>query len=129
MLNKVLAYAEHFNDEDSEKIEDEILYGSAGYLYCLLLLRKNLGVRHHEDIDHALAVTIETLMISGVSEKNDFLEYYFPKKRKTPYMGAAHGLIGIIYMMIKALQVSHSLQTDKDFVALVRNTVTLILSK
>lgn len=125
----MLAYAEHFSDEDSDILEDEVLYGNAGYLYCLLLLRKNMGLRYHEDIDHALAVTIEALMISGVSDKKDFLEYYFPKKRKTPYMGAAHGLIGIIYMMIKALQVSLALQKDNDFVALVRNTVTLILSK
>jgi hypothetical protein len=58
-------------------------------------------------------------MISGVSEKNDYLEFHFPRKSKTPYLGAAHGTIGIIYMMIKALQISPALQKDPDFVGII----------
>ncbi len=70
-------------------------------------------------IDKTIEKVVDDLMISGVSDKNDFLEFYFPKKRKTPYMGAAHGTIGILYMMIKALQVLPALQRDPDFVGMV----------
>jgi lantibiotic modifying enzyme len=41
-------------DEDSKRLEflvDEILYGSAGYLYCLLTLRSRIGIRYHQKID------------------------------------------------------------------------------
>ena len=69
-------------------------------------------------------------MIYGVSEDKDYLEYNFPRKnRKSPYMGAAHGTIGIIYMMLKALVIIPSLQRDPDFVAIIKNTIQLVLSQ
>lgn len=110
-LDKVLEFARYYEPESplQSKIEDEVLYGSAGYLYCLLLLRKHIGLRHHAEIDKVIAMVIEALMIAGVNDKTDYLEYHFPRKRKTPYMGAAHGTIGVIYMMLKALQVSPAL--------------------
>lgn len=67
-------------------------------------------------------------MIAGISEQNDYLEYYFPRKKKTPYIGAAHGTIGVVYMLIKALQIAPSLQKDSDFVGIIKNTVHYISS-
>ena len=40
--------------DDSDNLEDEILYGNAGYLYCLLLLRKHVEEDFYEDIDEAI---------------------------------------------------------------------------
>ena len=68
-------------------------------------------------------------MMAGVSEEKDYLEFYFPRRKKTPYLGAAHGTIGIVYMMVKALQVIPSLQKDSDFVGIIQNTIQFILSK
>lgn len=31
--------------ETPEKLEDELIYGSAGYLYCLLLIKKHFSDR------------------------------------------------------------------------------------
>jgi hypothetical protein len=38
-VGKVLGFANLFEAENHKYLEDEVLYGSAGYLYCLLLLR------------------------------------------------------------------------------------------
>lgn len=62
-------------------------------------------------------------MCAGVSDKVDHLEFSFPRKRKSFYLGAAHGTIGIMYMLLKALQIIPGLQKDQDFVGIVRNTV------
>jgi len=58
-------------------------------------------------------------MIEGVSEDKDYLQWRFPRKNGNHYIGAAHGTIGILYMMIKALQISPELQADCDFVGLI----------
>jgi len=68
-------------------------------------------------------------MVEGVQKDQDYLQWRFPRKRGQPYIGAAHGSIGIIYMMIKALQISPELQRDSDFVGLIQNTVQVILTK
>lgn len=99
----MLNYAKIYDSDKTEELEDEILYGNAGYIYCLLLLRKNMGLIHHEAIDKALSKVVEALMVSGVNDSSDFLQFFFPKKRKSSYMGAAHGTIGIVYLMLKAL--------------------------
>jgi hypothetical protein len=119
-------------DEDNKRLdylEDEILYGSAGYLYCLLTLRSRLGIRYHQKIDKVIETVIHSLMVEGVQKDKDYLQWTFPRKRGKPYIGAAHGSIGIIYMMIKALQVIPELQRDSDFVALVQNTVQVIYAR
>jgi hypothetical protein len=48
-LNFVLGAAFLYDEKNKrlDRLEDEILYGSAGYLYCLLKLRTNLGIRYH----------------------------------------------------------------------------------
>jgi hypothetical protein len=56
-------------DEDNKRLdslEDEILYGSAGYLYCLLTLRRRLGIRYHQKIDKVIETVIHSLMVEGV---------------------------------------------------------------
>jgi hypothetical protein len=59
-------------------------------------------------------------MVAGIfAEDKDYLEFYFPRKRKLPYLGAAHGQLGIIYMMLKAMTVIPSLYTDSDYVGIL----------
>jgi hypothetical protein len=126
-ISKVLAMENLYKEDRHVDLEDEILYGNAGYLYCLLLLKDKLGLGgmtgFTEDFNRVLHKVVEAIMIEGVDEKRDYLEFYFPRKKKTPYLGAAHGTIGITYMLIKALQISPELQKDCDFVALLLNTV------
>jgi hypothetical protein len=61
------------------------------------------------DFNRIIHKVVEAIMIQGVDENRDYLEFYFPRKKKKPYLGAAHGTIGVIYMLIKALQISPEL--------------------
>ena len=110
---KVLSMEHLYKEENQGQLEDEILYGSAGYLYCLLLLKDKLGLGgmtgFTTDFNRIIHKVVEAIMIQGVDEKRDYLEFYFPRKKKKAYLGAAHGTIGIIYMLIKALQISPEL--------------------
>ena len=38
-VEKVLEMEKMFEEDKKFELEDELLYGSAGYLYCLLLLK------------------------------------------------------------------------------------------
>jgi hypothetical protein len=42
-VEKVLKMEKLFDAENQSMLEDELLYGNAGYLYCLLLLKDKLG--------------------------------------------------------------------------------------
>lgn len=48
-----------------------------------------------------MKVVVNKLLIKGMKKSKDYLSYKF---YKTPYLGAAHGTIGILYMIIKALK-------------------------
>jgi hypothetical protein len=50
-----------------------------------------------------IEIVVDSLMTAGVAEDRDHLEFCFPRRKKTPYLGAAHGTIGVVYMLIKAL--------------------------
>ena len=41
-VDKVLKVEKLFDEENQSMLEDELLYGNAGYLYCLLLLKDKL---------------------------------------------------------------------------------------
>jgi hypothetical protein len=45
-------------------------------------------------------------LISCAEKKDNVLFYYFPKNKKKMYYGAAHGLLGIIYMLLKAIKIA-----------------------
>ena len=63
----------------------------------------------HNDINRVIHKVVNVLIVEGTHYKKSYLEYYFPKNDSTPYVGAAHGIIGILYMLIKALQGSPKL--------------------
>ncbi len=80
---------------------DEHLYGRAGYLYTLMFLRKELG---HNIIDTQLITEIFEAMIksgekyAGKTGSKSPLMYRW---HDSEYMGAAHGVSGIVYLLLK----------------------------
>ena len=40
-----------------------------------------------------------------------------------PYLGAVHGLVGILYMILKAMQVVDELSEERELAYVVRQTV------
>jgi hypothetical protein len=80
---------------------DEYLYGRSGYLYTLMFLRREI---EHNVIDTQLITEVfETMIKSGEKYAREIgsespLMY---KWHGSEYMGAAHGVSGIIYLLLK----------------------------
>lgn len=80
---------------------DEHLYGRAGYLYTLMFLRREIG---HQAVDTQLITEVFQAMIksgeryAGETGSSSPLMY---KWHDSEYMGAAHGVSGIVYLLLK----------------------------
>jgi len=80
---------------------DEYLYGRAGYLYTLMFLRREIG---QNVIDPQLITEVfEAMIKSGEKYARDSgsqspLMY---KWHDSEYMGAAHGVTGIVYLLLR----------------------------
>ncbi|KAM4718766.1 lanC-like protein 2 isoform 2-T6 [Anableps anableps] len=87
---------------DSE-MPDELLYGRTGYLFALLYVNKEIGA---DTVDEAIIIKVVTAIVesgknmSAEEKKMDRcpLLYEWHKKQ---YIGAAHGLTGILYMLMQ----------------------------
>jgi len=119
-LEKVLLYEEKALDENAEY---ELLYGITGYLYALLLIKTECGKTFDFSIDKNIYRVFKYLFECGISEKekNKANCMIFPWKRKYEnipkvYIGAIHGIFGVIYILIKTILVIPDLfKQDKDF--------------
>lgn len=75
---------------------NEFLYGRVGYLFCLLLVTKHVP---QFDCKSLIAKTFEKIIETGK-------QYGHPKSplmyewHQTQYFGAAHGLTGILYILM-----------------------------
>lgn len=101
-LAKLLSLQRSVLSPDSD-VSDELLYGRAGYLYALLYVNKEIGPEVVDETTIAKVVT--AILESGKSlskeEKRSErcpLLYEWHKKQ---YVGAAHGLAGIYYMLMQ----------------------------
>ncbi|CAH1646094.1 unnamed protein product [Spodoptera littoralis] len=82
---------------------DELLYGKSGYLYALLFVNKHISVKEIIPANHITKV-IDSILMAGKC-------YSIATKSKSPllwnwhdkvYFGAAHGMAGILYMLLQA---------------------------
>ena len=101
--------------DSGEMVEDEILYGSAGYLYCLLLLLKHFKEKE-KVLKSAIFMVVSNLVRSGKAPGKQYLHFTFHGK---PYLGAAHGTIGILYLIIKAALAVDAIKNDQATLASV----------
>ncbi|CAI2367935.1 unnamed protein product [Moneuplotes crassus] len=90
--------------------ESEILYGHAGLLYCLLLIKDNNPECAKVD-KYIFQVTLELIQHGidnfdelGVDQDKKTLYYDFPHRQGANYLGAAHGVMGIVYLVLKAFE-------------------------
>ena len=108
---------------EKKNAEVELLYGTTGYLYSLLFLKKYILSRAKDDInnlfnkdmyqilDDTILNIFNILLNSGIKymtkyKWNKCLLYPFPVNSRKPqlYLGAAHGLIGTIYMLLSTIK-------------------------
>lgn len=106
-------------------LPDELLYGRVGYLYALLFVQHHLGKSSiQEDI---IAKVIDSILTSGQqlsnSEKMTNCPLFY-KWHEKPYIGAAHGIVGIIYVLL----LCREYLTKRQLESLVLPTVNYIAS-
>ncbi|XP_053714791.1 lanC-like protein 2 [Synchiropus splendidus] len=85
------------------EMPDELLYGRAGYLYALLYVNKEIGASTVDEgtISKVVTAIIESGKSFSAEQKKTErcpLLYEWHKKQ---YIGAAHGLAGIFYMLMQ----------------------------
>ncbi|CAI5674029.1 unnamed protein product [Oreochromis niloticus] len=101
-LSRLLQLQRSVLSPDSD-LPDELLYGRAGYLYALLYVNKEIGA---DTVDEDTITKVVTAIVesgknmSAEQKKTDRcpLLYEWHKKQ---YIGAAHGLAGIYYMLMQ----------------------------
>ncbi|KAM9337790.1 lanC-like protein 2 [Symphorus nematophorus] len=101
-LSRLLQLQRSVLSPDSE-MPDELLYGRAGYLYALLYVNKEIGANTVDEDTIAKVVTaiVESgKNLSAEQKKTDRcpLLYEWHKKQ---YIGAAHGMAGIYYVLMQ----------------------------
>ncbi len=105
--------------------EDELLYGNAGYLYCLLALYKTDPGTF--DCKAEIREVMGLLKaVGGAAGKGGILIFPFPRSKSTFYYGAAHGLFGILYVLMKAIEVTGAI-TDPDLLEMIKKTCEQIV--
>ena len=126
-LNRILAFVELPLEEA------ELLYGKSGLLFSLLKI-KDYNPKCTEVDFPILSVTIEIIeagLVNYTDEtlmKNSILEYEFPARSGRRYIGAAHGYIGILYMILKAFEYIPIQEIPNKYHRMIKNTCEYILS-
>ncbi|WAQ94656.1 LANC2-like protein [Mya arenaria] len=109
---------------EDPSLPDELLYGRVGYMYALLLVRKHCGNDsiHMDVVLQVFKCVIDSgLHMSQQQRWKHPLMYAWHDKH---YLGAAHGLAGIYYML---MQVSDS-SVQKYIQELVRPSLEWMLT-
>ncbi|XP_063421840.1 lanC-like protein 2 [Mytilus trossulus] len=105
-------------------LPNEALYGRVGYLYSLFYVQHHIG---EEVMDNALISKVASSIIDSGRRLSQQEQCHFPlmyEWHEKKYLGAAHGIAGILYllMQVKDPSFNDTLQT------LVRPTVDWMLS-
>lgn len=109
-LKEVLRFEQNCYLQNSE---DELLYGNAGYLYALLLIKQYCESTFQINLDSNILNLCKELYKYGKVGKSIYklktLIYPFPRKgsiRYNPslYLGGAHGVFGVLYLMMKSIE-------------------------
>lgn len=102
MVNKCIEKILALKDNAlSRSNPDEYLYGRSGYLYTLMFLRRELG-RDVIDKQHVIDI-FEAIIRSGenLANKTHGTSPLMYQWHENEYLGAAHGMSGIIYLLLK----------------------------
>ncbi|CAG2102460.1 unnamed protein product, partial [Medioppia subpectinata] len=126
-LNTLKSMVKYCTDIGSDT-PDELLYGRSGFLYSLLYVRKFVPTSHQFIEDKDIRAVVDAIIKSGqrsaqkenMSAKCPLMYYWY----KSPYLGAAHGYIGIMALLLEA----KSYLTDEELNKCVKPTIDFILS-
>ncbi|XP_033331853.1 glutathione S-transferase LANCL1 isoform X1 [Megalopta genalis] len=113
IITKLKSLSPHVLNEDND-LPDELLYGRVGYLFALLFLNKHISPPPIEDklIKQVIAITIKSGNIYASSRKYKTPIMY--AWHNSEYLGGAHGLGGILYLLLQARPYLTQSQLEND---------------
>jgi len=108
-VGKILEFMKWVHDDSFES--DELLYGRAGLLYSLMYLNKYLK----DDSIHAACIEIAKAILKRgkLLESQSPLMYEWHERR---YLAGAHGLSGILYLLLDLKEIMNDEQYKKDII-------------
>ncbi|XP_076286080.1 glutathione S-transferase LANCL1 [Lasioglossum baleicum] len=124
IITKLKSLSPHVMNQHSD-IPDELLYGRVGYLFSLLFLNKHISPPPVED------ELIRQIVTATIKSGNS---YAASRKYKTPlmyawhdseYLGGAHGLGGILYLLLQARPYLTESQLESDIKPALQFLVSL----
>jgi len=134
-LKEVLRFEQNCYSHYSE---DELLYGNAGYLYALLLIKTECEKTFSMNIDskiYNLCIELYKIGLNAQSHyKLNTLIFPFPRKgsiKYSPslYLGGAHGAFGVLYLMMKTIELIPShFSGESNMIDDIRDSVDELLS-
>lgn len=125
LIKKLVKLAVNVIDVKTD-LPDELLYGRAGYLYALLFVRKHLKENNCITLELIRSV-IDAIIKSGKNtaqkegRRNPPLLFCWHEKF---YIGAAHGLAGILYMLLQCKE----LLTQDELQNLIKPSIDFVLT-
>ncbi|XP_019851239.1 PREDICTED: lanC-like protein 2 [Amphimedon queenslandica] len=106
------------NKREFERLPSELLYGQTGYLYALLFVSSFIP----GSIDIGLMEEISQLILSSSTKDSEFpLMYTWHEKH---YLGAAHGLAGILTVLMQAIH----LKSISSHIDAIKSTIDKLLT-
>uniref|UniRef100_A0A7S1JGL9 Uncharacterized protein n=1 Tax=Eutreptiella gymnastica TaxID=73025 RepID=A0A7S1JGL9_9EUGL len=108
--------------------ENELLYGRCGYLHSLLFVRKHLGDPSFGT--QVAQAVIQQVLNTGMDEGATSLAFGFPLMyywHSKCYLGACHGLCGIMYTLLQFLPELQLLPDAKHVMSRIRGCVDALL--
>eukprot|EP01022_Parablepharisma_sp_SALTPOND_P013338 TRINITY_DN1780_c0_g1_i10.p1 TRINITY_DN1780_c0_g1~~TRINITY_DN1780_c0_g1_i10.p1 ORF type:complete len:449 (+),score=36.47 TRINITY_DN1780_c0_g1_i10:37-1347(+) len=100
----------------ADNVQDNIRFGRAGYLYCLLLLYKT---------DPKLFDCVKEIKeVTDLMKVSKEVRAYLKEKG---YYGAGRGAYGIFYIMMKAVELVPKLTEDKELMELLSGTSKVLM--
>jgi len=125
VLQRLLNLQKQVVDKPTQPdLPDELLYGRVGYLYSILFVKKHLG---EETVNKSLVRDIISAVLQSGQELSKRSKVKSPlmyEWHDKAYLGAAHGLSGIMYML---LQVREHL-TEDELNNLLKPSIDFLLS-
>jgi len=89
------------------EVPSELLYGRAGFLSCLLFLAANAGL-HLEECTDVIAGAVQLILADGQRLADDNFPLMW-EWHGSNYLGAAHGLAGILTVLLHLRKVVEAL--------------------
>lgn len=107
--------------------EDEVLYGRSGYLLGCLLLNKQLHPEAvpTEVLQDVVACIVHAGRQCAAAESPPCGSPLFFRWHSRPYLGAAHGMIGILYALLHVHQLVAAVGAQQDVEAALRYILSL----